>query len=431
MAIVDKFPDREQIEAMQLRKVRALLEAIVPANRFYTHKFGKQFKPELGSLKEFSAALPFTTRHELVRDRLEHPPYGTDLTCPLETYVRCHQTSGTTTVPIRWLDTKEGWDHIVNNWVQILEAAGITPKDRFFFAFSFGPFLGFWSALDAVLRLGCFCFPGGSMTSLARVQAILDNRITVLCCTPTYAQHLGEAAKQKGLDLHSSRVRLIIVAGESGGSIPATRARIEQLWPGATVFDHHGMTEVGPVSYQCPARAGALHVLESAYLAEFVDPQSGAPVASGQTGELVLTTLDRVASPLIRYRTGDLVKARAPGRCSCGRYELTLEGGILGRTDDMVVVRGINVYPSLVEELVRACPGVAEYRVQLDCRQAMVELSLEVEPTDDTGGASGLQAQLAQSFQSTLNLRVPVRVLAPGSLPRFEMKSQRWVRVSE
>ncbi|HTL53637.1 MAG TPA: AMP-binding protein [Planctomycetota bacterium] len=431
MANVDKFLDREQIEGTQLRKIRALLEALVPANPFYTHKLGKQFRPDIESLRQFSAALPFTTRHELVRDRLEHPPYGTDLTCPLETYVRCHQTSGTTTVPIRWLDTKEGWDHIVDNWVQILHAAGITPKDRFFFAFSFGPFLGFWSALDAVLRLGCFCFPGGSMTSIARAQAILDNRITVLCCTPTYAQHLGEAAQQKGLNLHSSRVRLIIVAGESGGSIPATRARIEQLWPGATVFDHHGMTEVGPVSYQCPARAGALHVLESAYLAEVVDPQSGAAVAPGGTGELVLTTLDRVASPLVRYRTGDLVKTRMPGRCSCGRHELALEGGILGRTDDMVIVRGVNVYPSLVEELVRACSDVAEYRMQVDCRQAMVELSLEVEPVANSGEASSLQAHLEQSFQSALNLRVAIKVLAPGSLPRFEMKSQRWVRVTE
>jgi phenylacetate-CoA ligase len=429
---VDKFPDRNHIEDLQLRKARALLEAILPANPFYARKLTVlESRSALASLGDFSRLIPFTTRHELVRDRIENPPYGTDLTYAPDAYVRCHQTSGTTTVPIRWLDTRESWDRIVDNWVQIFGSAGIISKDRFFFAFSFGPFLGFWSALDAVLRLGCFCFPGGSMTSVARVQAILDNGITVLCCTPTYAQHLGEVAHEKAIDLAKSRVRLIIVAGEGGGSIPSTRNRIERLWPGATVFDHHGMTEVGPVSYQCPARPGALHVLESAYLAEVIQPNTGAAVATCETGELVLTTLDRVGSPLLRYRTGDLVKPRARSRCACGRNELALEGGILGRTDDMVVVRGVNVYPSLVEEIVRARPEVAEYRVQLDCRQAMTEISLELEPTADCPSPKSLQEQLEQAFKSALNLRVPVRLLPTGSLPRFEMKSQRWVRVSE
>ena len=134
---------------------------------------------------------------------------------------------------MRWLDTAESWNHIVDNWVQILDAAGVTQRDRFFFAFSFGPFLGFWSASDAVQRLGCFCFPGGSMSSHARLQAILDNGITAVCCTPTYAQHLGEVAREKKVDMTRSRLRLLIVAGEGGGSIPATRARIERLWPGA------------------------------------------------------------------------------------------------------------------------------------------------------------------------------------------------------
>jgi phenylacetate-CoA ligase len=372
-----------------------------------------------------------TSRHELVRDRLDHPPYGTNLTFPLETYTRCHQTSGTTTVPIRWLDTPESWSHIVGNWVQILGAAGVTTRDRFFFAFSFGPFLGFWSALEAVQRLGCFSFAGGSMTSLARLQAILDNGITVLCCTPTYAQHLGEVARERKLDLSRSRVRLLVVAGEGGGSIPATRARLERLWPGAAVFDHHGMTEVGPVTYQCPAQPGVLHVLESAYLPEVITPNTGMPVEPGQTGELVLTTLDRVGSPLLRYRTGDLVKPREPSVCACRRHELAFEGGILGRSDDMVVVRGVNVYPGLVEEIVRGCPEVTEYRVQLDCRSAMTQMSLEVEPVPDCHDLATLQDRLEQSFQSTLNLRVPVRLLPAGSLPRFEMKAMRWHRINE
>jgi phenylacetate-CoA ligase len=426
------FPTHEKIERLQLRKLRSLLEAILPANPFYARKLaacGAASSP--ASLEAYARTIPPTTRHELVRDRLANPPYGTNLTFPLEAYVRCHQTSGTTTVPIRWLDTAESWSLIVDNWVQILHAAGVTRRDRFFFAFSFGPFLGFWSALEAVQRLGCFCFAGGSMSSMGRLQAILDNGITAVCCTPTYAQHLSEVAQDKKVDLARSRLRLLIVAGEGGGSIPATRARIERLWPGAAVFDHHGMTEVGPVTYQCPARPGALHVLESAYLPEVIDPHSERPVAPGETGELVLTTLDRIGSPLLRYRTGDLVKPRRRSVCACGRHELALDGGIIGRSDDMVVVRGVNVYPSLVEEIVRAYPEVAEYRVQLDCRNAMIELSLEVEPAANSPGLDSLPRRLEQSLQAALNLRVPVILLPPGSLPRFEMKAQRWVKVTE
>ena len=459
------FPTLDKIEQVQLRKLRCLLEAILPSNPFYARKLAacepalSPLTPSLSpsdgervpfragegkaagplsphglaclTLEEYKRLIPITTRHDLVRDRLANPPYGTNLTFPLEAYVRCHQTSGTTTVPIRWLDTADSWNHIVGNWLQILAAAGVTRRDRFFFAFSFGPFLGFWSALDAVQRLGCFCFPGGSMSSMGRLQAILDNGITAVCCTPTYAQHLGEVAREKRVDMARSRLRLLIVAGEGGGSIPATRARIERLWPGAAVFDHHGMTEVGPVTYQCPARPGALHVLESAYLPEVLSPHSETPVPAGETGELVLTTLDRVGSPLLRYRTGDLVKPRRRSVCACGRHELALDGGILGRSDDMVVVRGVNVYPSLVEELVRAHPEVIEYRVQLDCRQAMPELSLEVEATENGPGVAALPRRLEQSIQTALNLRVPVVLVPAGSLPRFEMKAQRWVRVTE
>jgi len=424
--------DRAEIEQLQLRKLRHLLDTIVPANPFYTRKLGgAPARPSFGSLEEYIRAVPLTTRHELVRDRLGAAPYGTNLTYPLEAYVRCHQTSGTTTVPMRWLDTADSWGHIVGNWVQILAAAGVTRQDRFFFAFSFGPFLGFWSALEAVLRLGCFCFPGGSMSSLARLQAILDNGITILCCTPTYAQHLGEVAAERQVDLSRSRLRRIVVAGESGGSIPSTRARIERLWPGATVFDHHGMTEVGPVTYQCPAGPGTLHVLESAYFPEVIDPASGAPVPGGRTGELVLTTLDRLGSPLLRYRTGDLVKPRPPSICRCGRHELALEGGILGRSDDMVVVRGINVYPGLVEEVVRGFSEVTEYRVLVDRRRAMLELALEVEIAGEGPAVADLPSRLEEAIQAALHLRVPVRRLPPGALPRFEMKAQRWMNVTE
>lgn len=420
---------REDLAAVQMRKLGALFGAIRPANLFCARKLSGCDPGWLpGSLAEYAAAVPFTTKEDLIQDRLANPPYGTGLTYPVSAYVRCHQTSGTTATPIRWLDTPESWACIVENWSQIFDVAGVAPRDRCFFAFSFGPFLAFWPALEAAVRLGCFVFPGGAMSSLARAQAILDNGITVLCCTPTYAQHLGEVAQEKKLDLAAGSLRRIIVAGEPGGSVPAIRARIERLWPGAAVYDHYGMTEVGPATYPCPARPGVLHVFESGYIPEVIHPQTGAPVVPGETGELVLTTLDRTGSPLLRYRTGDLVKPGPARPCVCGRQDLALEGGIVGRSDDMVVVRGVKVYPGLIEELVRGFPEVREYRVHLCCRGALSELALEIE----TGaGGESLAPRVEERLQRTLNLRVPVRVVPAGSLPRFEMKAQRWIRSVE
>jgi phenylacetate-CoA ligase len=420
---------RAALEAAQLDRLRALLAAVTATNSFQQAKLaGTGLDGEAPSLAEFTARCPFTTKDEIVADQVAHPPYGSNLTFPVERYSRCHGTSGTSGRPLRWLDTREDWARLLEQWGRVYAAAGVTAADRVFFAFSFGPFLGFWTAFEAAQRLGCLCLPGGGMTSAARLGAILDQRVTVLCGTPTYLRHLAEVAAKEGISLAASAVRHLIVAGEPGGSVPATRAALEAAWPGARVHDHHGMTEVGPVSCECPARPGVLHIIESAYLTEVVAPDTGQAVAPGGTGELILTTLTRVGSPLLRYRTGDLVRAELPApACACGSAELALVGGILGRADDMVVVRGVNVYPSAVDALVRARPAVTEYRVTVARDGALTELLVEVEPAPGADGAV-LAAALAEDFQTALALRVPVRAVAAGTLPRFEHKARRWLR---
>ena len=256
----------------------------------------------------------------------------------------------------------------------------------------------------------------------------------MLCCTPTYAIRLGEVAAREGIDLGASQVKTLIAAGEPGASIPATRARIEELWPGARPFDHHGMTEVGPVTYESPRHPGFLNVVETHYLAEVVDPESSDPIRDGEIGELVLTTLGRTGSPLLRYRTGDLVKAiyRPPGdddyTSSLGSYQLALEGGILGRSDDMVIVRGVNVYPSGVEQIVRGVPGIAEFQVRVSTFQDMAEMTITIEPEADVEDPEALVEQVGKAFQQNYALRVPVKLAEPGSLPRFEMKAKRWLK---
>ncbi|MDP7013969.1 MAG: phenylacetate--CoA ligase family protein, partial [Verrucomicrobiota bacterium] len=258
---------REELERVQLAKLRKLLTAVRPANAFYEAKLGQAgVEAAVESLDAFHVNCPFTTKLELAADHAEHPPFGSNLTFPVERYTRTHQTSGTSGAPMQWLDTPENWQWMIDNWCDIFRAAGVSGDDRIFFAFSFGPFIGFWLAFEAGEALGALSIPGGGLSSAARLRAIFNHRANVLCCTPTYALRLAEVAEAEEFDLAQSPVRTIVVAGEPGGSIPATRARIEEAWPGATVFDHHGMTEVGPVTYQCPAQAGVLHVLEQAYL---------------------------------------------------------------------------------------------------------------------------------------------------------------------
>jgi phenylacetate-CoA ligase len=421
------FPKRLAIGSSQFDQLRALLMAVYGSNPFYTAKMdaaGAGYRPR--HLGEFTDHFPFTTKEEIVADQVAHPPYGTNLTFPLARYTRLCQTSGTSGTPLRWLDTPESWNWMLGNWEQVYAAAGVKRGDRALFAFSFGPFLGFWTAFEAAARIGILCITGGAMSSAARVRAIFDHQTNILCCTPTYAVRLAEVARAEKFDIPQSPVKHIIVAGEPGGSIPATRARLEQLWPGARVFDHHGMTEVGPVSYECPARPGVLHVIETSYLPEVIDPATAREVEYGGTGELVLTTLGRTGSPLLRYRTGDLVKP-SHDACECGRNDLALEGGILGRTDDMVIVRGVNIYPSAVEQIIGSCGDVTEYRVRISTSGAMPEIEVDVELAAGAN-AGAIISQLENEFDRAFRLRVPVCIVSPDSLPREELKAQRFVR---
>ena len=247
--------DRKGLEAHQYACLQQLLAAVVPANSFYTNKLLESGVGDgIGSVSDYVSRTPFTVKQELVDDQLQYPPYGTNLTYPVEEYTRQWQTSGTSGSPMRWLDTPESLSWMLDSWETVYRSADVTVEDRVFFAFSFGPFLGFWTAFEAAGRIGCLCLPGGGMSSLARVRAILDSQMTVICCTPTYAIRLAEVASAEGIDLSKSRVRRIIVAGEPGGGIPATRSRIESLWPGAKLVDHHGMTEIGPASSTSASR---------------------------------------------------------------------------------------------------------------------------------------------------------------------------------
>ena len=415
--------DAEGIRAQQRDKLARMLSELRVKNPFYQRKLEPiRFDPGPDSLE----SLPFTTRSELEADQIANPPYGTNLTYPLDSYSRYCQTSGTGGRPMRWLDTPESWQWVIRCWGFIFKAAGVGPGDRLIFPFSFGPFLGFWGAFDSSVAHGFLSIPAGGMSTIARLRMILDNEVTVICCTPTYALRMAEVAREEKLDIFSSKVRAIIVAGEPGGSIPETKRAIETAW-GARVFDHTGMTEIGPMSFECEAAPGGVHVIESEFIAEVIDPQTLRPVPDGQVGELVLTNLGRLGSPLIRYRTGDQVRLTR-GRCDCGRCFARLEGGILGRVDEMLIVRGNNVFPTAVEAVLRRFPEVAEFRLNVIENGTLTQVCLEVEPIAGIAVPDALCERIGRMLQETLSFRADVRPVAPGSLPRFEMKARRFVR---
>jgi phenylacetate-CoA ligase len=314
---------------------------------------------------------------------------------------------------------------MLGTWEQMFHLIGLRPGDRLFFAFSFGPFISFWTAFESALRLGYQCLASGGMSSGARLRYLLDNAATLVLCTPTYALRLAEIARKEDINLAESPVRGLIVGGETGGSIPATRALIEKAWA-ARVFDHSGMTETGPVGQECHANPFGLHLVETDFLAEVIDPETGRAVPPGQDGELVLTTLGRWGSPLVRYRTGDLVRID-PQPCRCGSPFLRLDGGILGRIDDLIHVRGVNVYPSALEEVLRRFPDVIEFRLEITQQAEMPTLRLEVEPAT-AEGAGDLVRRLAQTIRDELFFRPEIRAVAPGTLPRYEMKARRVIK---
>lgn len=416
--------EREQLEQWQLSQLNAQFAAILAENHFYRDKLG-QSGLQLHRLDEL-ATLPFTTKDELVESAASNTQgISGHHTFEIDRYSRFHRTSGTTGRPLLILDTRDDWNWWSHTWQHVLVSAGITNKDRVFMAFSFGPFVGFWSAHQACLDRGAAVIPGGGLSTMARLEFIQATAATAIFCTPSYAIHMAEVARENGVRLDQLSVRRIIVAGEAGGSVPQVRSRIEQAW-NASVIDHSGATEIGPWGFGWPDGPG-LHVIETAFIAEFLPLEcesiSGSRDRGGEATndgmfELVLTSLGRLGAPVIRYRTGDIVRVATAMSQKCNF--LWLPQGVIGRADNMVTIRGVNVFPSSIASLLGEFAGVNEYRAIVTRPEHMDQLELEVE------GEHAQADEIEQLLNSRLGLRVPVRMLPQGSLPRSDGKSKRW-----
>jgi phenylacetate-CoA ligase len=420
--------NREGLTRLQDERLRRLLKELT-TNRFYQEKF-RVAGIEMHSVRsaEDLKRLPFTTKRELVTEQQAHPPFGKLLTYPLAQYRYLHQTSGTTGHPLKWLDTLEDWETWIRCWGYVYRGAGVREEDIVFCAFSFGPYVSHWAAIDGARRIGALCLSGGGLSSEQRLRMIIDNRCTVLVCTPTYALHLAEIAEKLALDLRRCAIHSAILMGEPGASVDSVKNRIEQAW-GATCYDHAGATEVGAWAFACQAQNRSVHLNELEFIFEVINPQTCETVDPGTRGELVVSTLSRAGMPVLRYRTGDLVLPTTEP-CGCNRKLARIKGGVLGRADDMLIVRGVNLYPSVIDNLLRALPSIIEYEVAIRRVGGMDDLLLKIE-IDDRKPFPEIEHAVLAAFRSQLNIRVSIEQVTRGSLPRYEFKAHRYKRITE
>ena len=423
--------DRTELLPNQRQRLNQMLDELRGRNPYWTARL-ESAGLGTGSVETLEQwrTLPLLTKSDLVADQAAHPRYGSNLTYPMTRYTRLHQTSGTTGLPMFWLDTPESWNWFMECWTQIYQHIGLRAEDRLAFPFSFGPFIGFWAAFEGAVRQGNLCLAMGGLSSEARLRQIVEHGCTVICCTPTYALRLAEVAQMEGIDLVGSAVRALIVAGEPGGAVPGIRSRIEAEW-GARVFDHWGMTDLGSLGIESENYPGNLLVLETESIAEIIDSSTGAPARNGELGELVMTNLGRLGQPVLRYRTGDLVQASIdPLFRESG--ELRLMGGVRGRADDMLVIRGNNVFPSSVEAVLREFPEIAEYRMTVCTRRAMQQLQIEFEavPAFALNGQAmeELHDRVERVMKDRLAFQPELIPVLSGSLPRYELKGRRLIR---
>ena len=421
--------DREALESFQLEALKKQLCIIAKGSQYYSRQFDRLgFKPEhFKSLSELSR-LPFTRKSDYVATITPQEPFGHFMCAEQRSVRRMHFSSGTTSTPTPQFWTEADLDRWASLYARNARAQGVQPSDIFQCMFTYTWFVGGLGATAGYQKAGALCIPSGSMDTERQIDTIFRYGSTILCGTPSFILHLAEEMLKRGLNPATTTVRNIMVGGEPGASIRATRERIEKIWA-AQCFDFYGCLEFQPIAGECSAQDG-LHLAEDFAYAEVVDVDTGEAVQDGTPGVLVLTHLDKQAGPLVRWWTGDIV-VRNRTRCRCGRTHARLMGGVLSRADDMLIIRGVNVFPSALEDLVRNTPDLTdEYRIILDDSVYDAEgflkgirlcVESDARPTE-------VAMQLAQTIRQKLNIHAVIDVVPSGSLERSTHKAKRLIR---
>ena len=418
---------RAELDRLHLKKLQAVIAYAYRRSPMYRKLLDRhRVRPEdIRTMDDFVKRLPYVDKHEILSAQAMSPPFGDAAALPADFHEQRFATSGSTGAPFHIPLSHRSAALWGESWAYLYWSIGLRPRHSFYFTFNWGIFAAFWSAYMGVRRLGGTVVSGGGLDSKARLRQIEQYRPDVIFATPTYALYLGETARELGVDLRDTSISHVIVAGEPGGSIPSTRQAIEDLW-GARCYELYGIAEIGPTNPGCPLQQG-VHLCEDWYHALVVDEQ-GTPVPYGEVGEHILTSYIQDGQPLIKYRSHDLVRW-TDEPCGCGQTWLYYPNGVLGRTDHMLIIKGVNVYPSAVEALLHRVRGLSEHyelHVGRDAANDYMTVKVEARPGVGADAFAGLAREAEHVLKATIGVTIGVELEAPGKLPRYELKAKRF-----
>jgi phenylacetate-CoA ligase len=426
---------REKLRKLQLQKLKKQIEYLNTNSPYYRTLFKQnKIKPEDFKSLDDLKRVPFLDKYTISASQEKHPPFGEFLCVKERDIVKYFRTSGTTFRPRNFAYTYDDWwNGSVEEMCRIKYSIGVRKEDRAFIAFPYSTFITLWTAHYACEKIGCMIIPGGGTSTKERLKLMQDMKVTHLCATPTYAYRLASVCEEEGIDIRSIPLKIINTGGEPLAAVPGSRKRLEEIWQ-AKVYDEYGASEgLSPVGGECVEQNG-LHAVEDFLIIEILD-DNGEQVAPGERGELVITNLISKSMPLLRFKTGDIV-TYTDEPCPCGRSTIRLK--VLGRVDDMILIKGTNVFPSTIEEIVKRCPELGnDFMIVLDEIDNTYELIIQVEPATHIICNDSVEGQiknkLVEMCREQLRLRPVVQVVPCGSLPRYELKSKRVVdkRVKE
>lgn len=426
---VETLP-REKLEQLQLRRFQDQMAYIYDRSPMYHRKYDEAgIGPSDVRTLDDIRHVPFTVKEELRESQAQYPPWGNFNCLRPEEGVRVSQTTGTTGIPVKVFWNKADWSqHFYEQFMHFMYGYGIKTSDILFVPFAYGLHMAWWGFQLALEKEGVMVVPGGGQSSQDRVKSIFEWGATVVCGTATYLLYLGDTAEKMVQPLADSAVRILVAGGEPGANVPSTKKAIEKIW-GAKCYDDVGSTEISNFGFECVAQEGT-HLIESMFYAECIDPKTLEPVPPGEVGELVLSNLCTQSVPLLRFRMGDLVRFNKE-MCKCGRTFLRLDGGILGRADDMFQFAGVNIYPSAIENLVREVEEFStEYQIVVPKIGSGKHLKVRVEPAA-ADISSEIMKRAVEKFIETVKYRITitpdVEMVGMGELPRFEMKAKRLI----
>lgn len=424
---------RDQLRRLQEERLQRQLDHVFANSGMYQRKYAAAgIKREDIRNSDDLQKLPFTTKEDL-RESVELvPPYGDYIAVPIEQAVRLHTSSGTTGRPTHIVWTRHDLDRWADLYARNGYAMGIRASDIHQNAFNYSWFVGGLGAHYGFERIGCTVIPAGVGDSRRQIETMINYRTTVLTSTVSFAFYLSETAREMGYDPAQLPLRILMVGGEPGGSVPQARRRLEEAW-GARVYDGYGTSEFQPVGWECQYQRG-LHIDEDFVFVEVCDPETGERVPPGEPGVLVLTHLDRQACPLIRWWTGDIARV-IDDPCPCGRTFRLIPDGIRGRADDMLIIKGVNLFPSAVEDVLRGLDFLGnEYQIIVDedvvdrNTGGLQAIKLRVEYDPQVVDAAAAADKAGRAIRERLLVKALVETVPLGTLPRTETKAQRLIR---